>query len=154
MKKIIYIFLLFGLYSSNAYSQDCNNQNQWDGCLKKSRYYDIYQSPQTNAITLNDTLTYNIVFIGNRDYIISLCSPDIYYPVSFKLFKQDSKEEIYNNASDDYIESVGVGFYNTQNIIIEVTLLADSTDIKNMNPDDKICIGMILHWKKIFKKSI
>jgi hypothetical protein len=71
--------------------------------------------------------------------------------MNIKLFQPESKKELYDNATDDYCSSIGVGFYNTQNIIIEVTFLADKVGINRKESKENVCTGMIMQWKKIFK---
>ncbi len=154
MKKLIIIFFVISIFSSIFYSQDCNDHNyyKWTSCNKTlKRSYKIYMQPKRTNIDLNDTLTYNIVFNSNSDYIISFCADQIYYPINIKLFQPESKKELYDNATDDYCTSIGVGFYNTQNVILEVTFLADRLGNSRKERNENVCVGMILQWKKIFK---
>jgi len=100
------------------------------------------------SIGIIDTLTYNVVFTGNRDYIISFCADQNYYPLNIKLFESETKRQLYDNATSDYKESIKVRISNTQNIIIELTLMADKAD-SNKISKNSVCVGMILQWRKL-----
>jgi hypothetical protein len=104
--------------------------------------------PKHISINIKDTLTYNVVFKGNRDYIISFCADQMYYPLNIRLFETATNKEIYDNAKIDYKGSIKVGIFNTQNIIIKLTLLANQTDTGKYRRKD-VCVGMILQWRKL-----
>ena len=151
MKKFKILFILIGLISINCFSQDCSDFQKLSKCkIKIIKNCKIYMQHKNAAIGINDTLTYNIVFYGNRDYIISFCADQKYYPLNIRLLQPETNEEIYDNAKDDYCGSIGVGFYNTQNLIIEVTLLADELDKDRIKSNEKVCVGLDMQWKKIF----
>lgn len=153
MKKLKIILFLFSLFSFICYSQDCSDYSKLADCRKSyKRHYNIYLQPKNATIGINDTLTYNIVFYGNRDYIVSFCAAQINHPINVRLLQPETGLELYDNATDNYCETFGVGFYNTQNLILEVTLMADKPDKDKLESKYKVCIGMILQWKKIFYK--
>lgn len=152
MIKLKLILVLFAFYSINCFSQPCSKTYKWAGCKQHIRNYEIYQHPKITAVAIRDTLIYNVVFYGNRDYIISFCADKLYYPLSIKLLKPETREEIYDNAIDNYPESIGVGFYKTQALIFEVVLMSDKMDRDKLSVNDSICIGMIMNSKKIFSK--
>jgi len=145
------LFLLC-LVSVTSYSQGCREFTLWKGCLQKVKNYTVYQQPKTSEIGINDTLKYHVVFYGNMDYVISFCAIRYYYPIHVKLLKEDTNEQIYDNATDDYYESIGIGFYKTQNIILQITLLADKLGDKKIKSNDRACIGMATFCKKIILK--
>jgi|GEM_PF-1072154 len=155
-KKFKIFLFLFSLFSIISYSQDCGdyyNYHKWVNCTKTiKRNYKIYTQPKNTRIGINDTLTYNIVFNGNRDYIISFCADQIYYPISIRLLQPETGIELYDNATDDYVSSIGVGFYKTQNLLIVITSMADKLAKDKIKGDDGTCVGMIMQWKKIFNK--
>ena len=153
MKKIKIIILLFVFFSGICYSQDCGNFLQWSELNKSNRRnYSKYLEPKSATIGIKDTLRYNIVFYGNRDYVITFAADHLYYPINIRLLIPGTRDVIYDNATDDYCVSFGVGFYNTQNLIIEATLLADQVKDKIKN-NDNVCVIMQLQFKKIFSKK-
>ena len=113
----------------------------------------IYMQPKHTKVGINDTLTYNVVFYGGRDYIISFCTDQIYYPINIRLLQPETRKVLYDNATDDYLESIGVGVYNTQNLVLEVILMANKLGKEKIKSNDQVCLGMILQWKKLLSKS-
>jgi hypothetical protein len=152
MKKVKYILLFFSLLTINSYSQDCSRFNRWVECRPRIKDYNTYLQPKSIAVNVNDTLSLNIAFEGNRDYILSFCASKLYYPIHVRLLKIGTREEIWDNASGDYCESMGISFLNPQNITLEVSLLADRLSVNKVKSDDVVCVGMIMHWKKIIKE--
>ena len=152
MKKIKILLFLFSLFSSLNYSQQCDdyyNYSKFVNCRHcLNSYYKIYMHTKHVSIGIIDTLTYNVVFTGNRDYIISFCADQNYYPLNIKLFESETKRQLYDNATSDYKESIKVRISNTQNIIIELTLMADKAD-SNKISKNSVCVGMILQWRKL-----
>jgi hypothetical protein len=157
MKKIKIILILVTIFTVNSYGQDCDeffNYSKYTNCNKCIKAnYKIYLHPKHTNVGINDTLAYDIVFYGGRDYVISFCADQQYYPLHIRLLHPETKKVLYDNANDYYLESIGVGIYNTQNLIIEVIMLADNLREGKLKSKEKVCVGMILQWKKILSKS-
>jgi len=148
MKKYKIILFLFGFFSFISYSQDCNYYSSMADCrIIMHRDYKIYLRPKFTLIGINDTLTYNIVFNGKSDYVITLCTGKNFYPINIMLMQPSTNKELYNNAKDDYIESLGIGFDNTQNIILKVIILAKKTGKHKINKDEKACVSLSMQYK-------
>lgn len=146
------MFILFFLVSINSIGQDCDRFNRWAECRPRINDYTIYLQPKSIAIGINDTLTFNVVFEGNRDYILSFCANKLYSPIHVKLLNLGTRKLIYDNATDDYPESIGIGFYKTQTIIVKISLMADLLGDEKLDRYDIVCVGMIMHWRKISSK--
>lgn len=157
MQKYKTIFILIGLLSASGHSQVCNDYNnftQFVNCRKCiNSYYKIYMEPKHTSVAINDTLKYNVVFQGNRDYIISFCADQIYYPLNIRLFEPITKRKLYDNTSGDYKQSIKVGINNTQNILVEVIFLADQVN-KNKAINKNACVSFIMQWRKLKKNRI
>ena len=157
MQKYKIIFFLICLLSASGESQVCNDYNnysQFINCRKCiNSYYKIYMEPKHNSVAVDDTLKYNIVFQGNRDYIISFCADQIFYPLNIRLFEPDTKKKLYDNASGDYKQSIKVGITNTQNLLIEVIFLANQVN-KEKEINKSACVSTILQWRKLKKNRI
>lgn len=151
MKKFNIVLLIFTLLSLNSFSQKCAKFEQWGDCRTIIKDYSTYLQPQRISIGINDTLNFNIVFEGNKDYILSFCAKNIYYPIKVRMLKSETKEELYNNSVDDYPTSIGFGFYRTQSLIIEISLIANKLGIYKEQSKDTVCVGMIMHCKRIFR---
>ena len=153
MRKYKIILFLILLFTSYSYSEDCtetSNSYKTSNCNKCYRKnYKVYQQPRNVNVGINDTLMFNVVFKGGRDYIISFCADDIYYPLNIKIIQPETGEELYDNVVDNYCESIGVGFYNTQNLIIKLSFIAEKFGKKKIKSKEQVCTGFILQWKKI-----
>ena len=104
MKKFKIIVSLFSLFLMFAYGQNCNDYENWSNCkIIIHRDYKIYMHPKNTPVDIKDTLIYNIVFNGNCDYIISLCTDQKYYPINIKLYDPATNKELYDNTKDNYI---------------------------------------------------
>jgi hypothetical protein len=107
-------------------------------------------SQSTNAsIRPGDTLIFNAILFGNRDYLISLCTLKEYYPISFKITDKNTDEIIYDNFYDFYSESVGFFVDKTRFVKIEVRVLADKKNYSDVIRK-KGCIGLIIQYKVNF----
>lgn len=157
MKKYKIILFLLILFLASNHSQECSeyfNYSKFVNCRKcLSNYYKIYMLPKHLSVGINDTLIYNIVFSGNRDYVISFCADQRYYPLNIRLFDPETRKKIYDNASSDYKESIKVGIHNSHNLIIEVSFLADQYS-RDKIINKNVCLGMILQWRKLKESRI
>lgn len=151
MKMFKILFFLLGLISINCPGQNCTDFQKLDNCKLRIIYrYVIYMQHKTAEIGIHDTLIYNVAFSANRDYIISFCTDQLYYPIHIRLLQPGTGKELYNNASDDYNESMVISLYNAQSIILEVKLMAKKLDKDRMKSKEKVCVGLDMQWKKIF----
>lgn len=157
MKKYKILLLLLLFFSVYGFGQECGdyyNYSKFVNCRKcVKKHYKTYLQPQNSTIRIKDTLKFNVVFSGNRDYIISFCTDQKYYPINIRLIEPETGRVIYNNVSDDYNTSIGVGFYKTQNVILEATLIAEYLEKDMIKSTDNVCVGLILQRKKVFFKK-
>jgi hypothetical protein len=109
--------------------------------------------PKHTSVAVNDTLKFNVVFQGNRDYIISFCADQIYYPLNIRLLEPETRKKLYDNTSGDYKQSIKVGINNTQNILVEVIFLADQVS-KNKAIKKNACVSFIMQCRKLKKNRI
>jgi len=93
------------------------------------------------------TIKYNIIFYGDKDYIVSFCTLKNFYPVHFKLVDEISEKVLYDNEKDDYMESIGFGVEKTKMILIEVEVLAHKASDKEIE-EHYPCIGMLIQFKE------
>lgn len=157
MRKIIIILILLLVCLSVTFSQDCDeffNYSKYSNCNRCIKAnYNIFLHPKHKMVQINDTLTYNIVFYGARDYLISFCADQQYYPLHIRLLNPETKKILYDNTNDYYLESIGMGVFNTQNLVIQVIMKAENLKENKLNSNNKTCLGMILQWKKLKSKS-
>ncbi len=136
------------------HAQDCNQHHELGDCrfdLEKS--FKIYSQSTSVSISPLDTIELNAIFYGQKDYIISFCTHRKLYPVHFVLIDQQTKQVLYDNEEDKYLESLGVGFDVTRSLIIRVAVLARESseeEIKN----NLGCLGMLIQYKNYSKKKV
>ena len=149
MKTVLSIIILLSLFVTASYSKDCNDyMNGKRRSVRIEKAYQIYLQPNSKMIGVEDTIKFNISFLGNFDYILTFCADREYYPINIRLVNETTNKEIYDNTTDAYIESLGIGFVNTQNVIVEVSLLANVDIKKRYKWDEYTCIGLIIQRKK------
>jgi hypothetical protein len=137
-----------------ALSQDCENHHTEGDCrYDLQRGHKLYS--QSKSITLSplDTAELNVVFYGQKDYILSFCTHKKMYPVHFVLEDQQTGQILYDNEEDKYLESLGVGFDVTKSLIIRIDVLARQSteeEIKN----NVGCVGLLIQYKNYPKKKV
>ena len=108
--------------------------------------YKIYSQSKSATISVSDTIEFNAVFYGQKDYIFTFCTDKKLYPVNYRLLDPDTGEILYNNADDRYIESLGIGFDVTRGLTIQVNVLGELSD-----PDElkgySGCVGALFQYK-------
>ena len=136
------------LFSATALSaQDCVEYYNSTGCsLDRQRGYKIYSQSKSAPITVGDTIEFDIVFYGQKEYIFSLCTRQDLYPINFRLVDPDTQDILYDNANDRYIESLGIGFDATRSLAIQINVLANQTPVPEQG-DGVGCVGLLLQYR-------
>ncbi len=128
-------------------AQDCVDYHNSDGCfLDRQRGYKLYSQSKSAPISIDDTIEFNIVFYGQKDYVFSLCTRQDLYPINFLLLDPVTRDVLYDNANDRYIESLGIGFDATRSLTVQINVLADKKTLSEKE-DDVGCIGLLLQYK-------
>jgi hypothetical protein len=110
-------------------------------------------SPHSTRISPKDTVEMNVIFYGQKDYILSFCTHRKLYPVHFVLIDQQTKEVLYDNQEDEFLESLGLGFDVTKSLTIKVNVLA------RLSTDEELeqnvgCLGFLIQYKNYPKKKV
>lgn len=143
-------FVLFVSNTTNA--QLCSDFHKSSSCASKASNegFQPYGQSKSGMIEINKTFQYKIVLYGDRDHVFALCTEAGYYPIHYRIINAQTKEVIYDNESDEYIESVGFTNDYTQTVILEITVLAKSIDPKDAY-DTRACVGINILWRKVPK---
>jgi len=157
MKKInnlITILFFSFLGPVQLCSQDCTSYHELGDCIMdRSKDYKIYSQSKSLAISPLDTIELNIVFYGQKDYIISFCTHRKFYPINFRLIDPDTQEVLYDNTQDRYIESLGVGFDVTKSLTIKINVLA-----RKATPEEiegyMGCLGVLIQYVNYPEKKV
>jgi hypothetical protein len=137
-----------------VWSQDCTNYHEIGDCIMdRNREYKIYSQSRSAAISATDTIEFSVVFYGQKDYICSFCTHQKFYPVHFRLLDPGTREVLYDNKDDNFIESLGVGFDVTRTMIIQVSVLARKAKPEEIE-EYVSCIGLLLQYKNYPDKKV
>ena len=141
------VILLF--WFSNTYSQRCKGFHHHDDCWTKDIKKDFKQYGQARSAVLeiNQSFTYQAIFYGSKDFKLLICTEFGYYPVHYRLINPETQKVFYDNAEDDYVESVGFTTDKNIKLIIEVTILAEEIEPEDAK-DIRICAGIQILWRK------
>lgn len=147
--KKIYFILLVLIFSTPALAQRCDDYHKTSDCrIYSSKGFDYYGQSRSALLEIKNQATFKAVFYGDRDYKVVLCTEYGYYPIHFVISNEDTQEILYDNQEDDYIESVGFSIDRTQNLIFEITVLAE--DVKPKDSFDlRVCVGVNIYWRKV-----
>ncbi len=148
LRKKIFLTLLFILsISLFGFGQFCADFHKTGDCRKdllpNFRYY---SQSRSDLVKVGFTVKYDVVFYGEREYMVSFCTMKHYYPVHFKLIDGMTEEVFYDNKKDEYLESIGFAVEKTRRILIEIEILAhqaSDVEIEEQYP----CIGMFIQFR-------
>jgi len=144
---ILIAVLLFSLSGINHAQEKCKKFHLYGTCMQYSGPNFKYDGQsRSNVIGFGDKLTYNIVFYGDRQYKIYVCTSTDLAPVHFKLINPMTREVIYDNKEDNYLENLTLNIDFTQNILVEMEVIASEA-----TPERKYnflgCSGILIEWK-------
>jgi len=150
--RILSILVLF--FPGFLMAQDCEQHHIEGDCrFDLQKGYKSYSQSHSAAISPKDTIEMNVIFYGQKDYILSFCTHRKLYPVHFTLIDQQSKEVLYDNKEDDFLESLGLGFDVTKSLIIKVSVLARKSTDKEIE-ENVGCLGFLIQYKNYPKKKV
>jgi hypothetical protein len=151
VKQILTLSLVVLPFS--GYTQECVDYYRVGDCtMDITKSYKIYSQSKGFMMSPLDSLDINVVLYGQKDYIFSFCTHAKLYPIRFRFIDPETKQIIYDNISDDFIESVGIGFDITRNLTVRINLLARKADESDI--EDRIgCVGMLIQYKNYFAEK-
>lgn len=157
MRYSRYILFIVGFlfaFPLAFFAQDCVDYHEVGDCyMDRQRGFKIYSQSKSVTISALDTIDLNIVFYGQKDYIFSFCTHTRFYPVHFQLIDPDNGNVLYDNASDRYVESLGIGFDVTKSLTIKVDLLARKATEEEIE-DYLGCLGLLIQYKNYPDKKV
>lgn len=157
MKQIRHIQILALVLLSisvNVRSQNCEYHHTEGDCrYDLERSFKIYSQSKSVSMSPLDTIELNLIFYGQKDYILSFCTHKKMYPVHFVLIDQQTKQVLYDNEEDKYLESLGLGFDVTKSLIIKVDVLARGSSEEEIK-ENVGCLGLLIQYKKYPRKKV
>lgn len=115
--------------------------------------FKIYSQSHSATMSPLDTIELNAVFYGQKDYILSFCTHKKMYPIHFVLIDQQTKQVLYDNEEDKYLESLGLGFDVTKSLIIKVDVLARESSEEEIK-GNLGCLGLLIQYKNYPNKKV
>lgn len=149
MKKIATILILLFSISTVLFSQNCNNYHKkfTSDCRGAGDKEWIYYSQSKSALVEKDrAVTLRVIFYGDNEYSLSLCTVSNLYPIHFKLIDVETKEVLFDNSTDDYINIVQFGVENTKSMDIEITAIG-KLDLDETIESRIGCLGVLIMWR-------
>jgi hypothetical protein len=145
MKKTLPIlFALFFLAPVGVYSQDCTDYHQYH-CVYAD--YTFFYSRQSKSALYKpgQSNELRIVAYSGEDYYVAVCAHRKFGNVHFKIMEDNASRKVfYDNANDNYSESIMFSNDITRNLIIEVSV--PEGDSKDAN--DRRCVGVVIEFRK------
>ncbi len=154
IRNIQILALLIIFLPGPLMSQDCDRHHIEGDCrFDLEKGYKSYSQSHSARISPQDTVEMNVIFYGQKDYILSFCTHRKLYPLHFTLIDQQTKEVLYDNKEDDFPESLGLGFDVTKSLIIRVNVLARKSTEQEIE-ENIGCLGFLIQYKNYPKKKV
>jgi len=154
MRNIQVLVILCLIFPVQLMSQDCDRHHIEGDCrFDLQRGYKSYSQSHSTRISPKDTVEMNVIFYGQKDYILSFCTHRKLYPVHFVLIDQQTQEVLYDNQEDEFLESLGLGFDVTKSLIIKVNVLARLSTAQELE-ENVGCLGFLIQYKNYPKKKV
>jgi len=151
MLKRILLFVTILLSVATAANAQCTGFHTIRECTPPDiTDFKIFGQSRSRLVEAKKTFYYQVVLFGGYDYKVGICTEKGYYPVQFKIINADDKTVFYDNANDDYMETVGFTVEKTKNVILEITVLASKKEFKDVT-DTRVCAGIAIYWRKVPK---
>jgi len=154
IRQIQILFVLFLIAPLSVMAQDCVDYHKLGDCMMdRQKGYKIYSQSKSVGMSPVDTVEFNVIFYGQKDYIFSFCTHAKLYPVHFVLIDPDSGDVLYDNAKDRYIESLGIGFDVTKSLTIKVDVVARKASEEEIEQYVG-CLGLLIQYKNYSQKKV
>ena len=105
----------------------------------KSAYIEAYK-----------TYSFQMTLFRKMDYRIIFCAVERFYPVHYVLKDKNTGMVLFDNQTDEYVQSFSVSVEETIPVIAEVTLLANKAEFKDLRKD-RTCLGIGIMYRRIPK---
>ena len=141
-------YILFTLFSLIApvflSAQDCTDYHQYH-CLYAD--YTFFYSKQSKSALFRpgQVSELKVIAYSDEDYYISVCAHRKFGDVHFRIIEDNvGRNVIYDNATDNYSESITFTNEVTRNLIIEVSV----PEGDDKTSGDRRCVGVVIQFRK------
>ncbi|MEZ5071432.1 MAG: hypothetical protein R2751_10790 [Bacteroidales bacterium] len=153
-QRILIALLLALWFAPRAGAQNCDQHHIEGDCrydVKKG--HKLYSQSRSVSMSPLDTVEFDIVFYGQKDYILSFCTHKKMYPIHFVLIDKQTEQVLYDNEEDKYLESLGLGFDVSKSLIIRMNVLARESSEQEIQSNVG-CVGLLIQYKNYPNKKV
>jgi hypothetical protein len=146
MKNLLFTIILIPFVSIafDAAAQDCTDYHQYH-CIYGD--YTFFYSRQSKSALFRkgQSSELKVIAYGGEDYYVSVCAHRKFGNIQLRILEDNEQRNlIYDNAKDNYSESITFSNAITRNLIIEVTVPeGDGRDLS-----DRRCVGVVIEFRK------
>ena len=83
----------------------------------------FYGQSTSKYVEVRKTYKFEIVFLGNEEYLMSIAADQDYGPVHFRIISSENNMVLYDNINKKYKGSANFYMQKTQPVTIEVTII-------------------------------
>ena len=146
MKAYYYLLILLFLCLKPALSvaQDCTDYHQYH-CLYAD--YTFFYSKQSKSALFRQgqVSELKIIAYSGEDYYISVCAHRKFGNIRFRILEDNAERRvIYDNADNDYNESITFSNEVTRNLIVEVSVPEGDSS----SSSERRCVGVVIQFRK------
>ncbi|MDI3527914.1 MAG: hypothetical protein PWR03_2098 [Tenuifilum sp.] len=151
MLKRIFLLVTFSLAAYFSANAQCTGFHKLRECTPPGiNGFRPFGQSRSRMVEAKKTFKYKVVLYGGYDYKIGICTERGYYPIQFRIINGKDNSVFYDNADDDYIETVGFTVEETKNVIFEITILASKKEFTDAT-DARVCAGVAIYWRRVPK---
>jgi hypothetical protein len=145
MKKIILIVFTAILFIPVvSFSQDCTDYHQYH-CMYADYTFFYSRQSKSALFKAGQSSELKIIAYTGEDYYIAVCAHKKFGKIRFRLLEDSEKRKvIYDNASDNYAESLIFSNEVTRNMILEVSV----PEGDDKDASDRRCVGVVIEFRK------
>lgn len=153
MKLLRYMLIIgcVALFKQNTNGQGCYNFHSTRSCVSRPEDgFKTYGQSESALLLKDSTVTLPVIFYGNKDYVVTVCTERGFFPVHFVIRNTETGKVFYDNMEDNYFESVGFTVQHPRKCVFEVTLLAKDVEPSDFG-DSQACVGINIQWRRAGK---
>jgi len=126
-----------------TYAQDCTDYHQYH-CLYADYSFFYSKQSKSSLFKPGQVSELKVVAYGGEDYYVAVCAHRKFGDVHFRIIEDNSaRKVIYDNATDNYSESIIFSNDMTRNLIIEV-----SVPENDAGSNERRCVGVVIQFRK------
>jgi hypothetical protein len=130
--------------TSFGYGQDCTDFHQYH-CSYAD--YTFFYSRQSKSIQFRkgQSSEFQIIAYGGEDYYLAVCGSQKLGNIRFQIIEDNADRTVlYDNADNEYLESISFTNEVTRNMIIQLSVEEGSVKESKITG----CAGMVIQFRK------